>query len=105
MLCNKLRQRHTRAHAEYHVIHRDLKTDSWFMCALYIVKDGRYAAAYRKLRQTGFKLSWMDRLGYVAGAKPKQTRHKFSCPKCGLNAWAKPDAKLLCGTCQKAMRS
>jgi SprT-like family len=29
----------------------------------------------------------------------QQTRAKFSCPNCGLNAWAKPDAQLLCHRC------
>ena len=29
----------------------------------------------------------------------QQTRAKFSCPICGLNAWAKPDAQLLCQRC------
>jgi hypothetical protein len=26
-------------------------------------------------------------------------RDKFTCPKCGLNAWAKPSAALICGVC------
>ncbi|KZH57139.1 hypothetical protein AWG49_23830 [Escherichia coli] len=28
------------------------------------------------------------------------TRMKFTCPECGLNAWAKPSAVLLCGECR-----
>ena len=24
---------------------------------------------------------------------------KFTCPTCGLNAWAKPDAHFICGKC------
>lgn len=27
------------------------------------------------------------------------TREKFTCSSCGLNAWAKPSAKLVCGEC------
>ncbi|EGH3654115.1 sprT domain-containing protein, partial [Salmonella enterica] len=27
------------------------------------------------------------------------TRTKFTCPGCGLNAWAKPSANLICGEC------
>lgn len=27
------------------------------------------------------------------------TRTKFTCPGCGLNAWAKPSASLVCGEC------
>lgn len=30
-------------------------------------------------------------------------REKFSCPQCGLNAWAKPSAYLICGSCNKKM--
>src|SRR3989442_2485661 len=29
----------------------------------------------------------------------KPDRMKFTCPLCGQNAWAKPDAQVLCGAC------
>jgi ribosomal protein S27AE len=29
----------------------------------------------------------------------KASKTKFSCPECGQNAWAKPDASLICGNC------
>lgn len=31
------------------------------------------------------------------------TRTKFTCPDCGLNAWAKPAASLICGDCDVAL--
>lgn len=31
------------------------------------------------------------------------TRAKFSCPDCGLNAWAKPTANLVCGDCDSPL--
>ncbi len=31
--------------------------------------------------------------------KGAATRTKFTCPECGLNAWAKPTASLICGDC------
>ena len=34
----------------------------------------------------------------VASAK-KSSKMKFTCPECGQNAWAKPDALLICGEC------
>lgn len=34
----------------------------------------------------------------VAGTRGRN-KQKFSCPKCGQNAWAKPSAKLVCGEC------
>ncbi|OCG40849.1 hypothetical protein [Gilliamella sp. Bif1-4] len=33
------------------------------------------------------------------------TRDKFTCPDCGLNAWAKPTANLICGDCNKRMEN
>lgn len=35
--------------------------------------------------------------------RAKGTRSKFCCISCGLNAWAKPTALLICGTCNKTM--
>jgi hypothetical protein len=31
------------------------------------------------------------------------SKTKFSCPVCEANAWAKPDAKLICGECHEPM--
>jgi hypothetical protein len=36
-------------------------------------------------------------------AKKNASKTKFECPQCGLNAWAKPDARLLCGDCAELM--
>jgi hypothetical protein len=34
------------------------------------------------------------------GAKAKQAnKTKYTCPECGQNAWAKPNALLICGAC------
>lgn len=35
--------------------------------------------------------------------KETGTRTKFTCPTCGLNAWAKPSASLVCGDCNCAL--
>ena len=37
--------------------------------------------------------------------KGKNTREKFTCPQCGLNAWAKPTAHLICGECNKKLEN
>ena len=63
----------------------------------YIIPEGRYAKAYAKLAATGFQLHWQS-IPAVAGAK-KSSKTKFTCPECGQNAWAKPDALLICGEC------
>lgn len=36
-------------------------------------------------------------------AKSTGTRSKFTCPDCGLNAWAKHTARLICGDCNKIL--
>jgi len=36
-------------------------------------------------------------------SRPKSGRLKFTCAGCGLNAWAKPSALLVCGTCRSSM--
>jgi ribosomal protein S27AE len=47
----------------------------------------------------GFRFSWQARP--AAAEAKKSTRAKFTCAACGQNAWAKPDARLLCGICHE----
>jgi len=35
--------------------------------------------------------------------KKSGVKHKYTCAKCGLNAWAKPDASLMCGDCDRKL--
>ena len=63
----------------------------------YIIPEGPYAKAYARLK--AFQLHWQSApQGDQAKAK-KASKTKFTCPECGQNAWAKPDALLICGTC------
>lgn len=39
------------------------------------------------------------REGVTRVARRTQTRTKFTCPNCGLNAWAKPEAVMDCHSC------
>jgi hypothetical protein len=67
----------------------------------YIIPQGPYAQAYARLKAKGFQLHWQsapDQGGKQAKAK-KASKTKFTCPECGQNAWAKPDAVLICGAC------
>ena len=65
----------------------------------YIIPAGAYAKAYAKLEAKGFQLHWQSApQGQQAKAK-KASKTKFTCPECGQNAWAKPDALLGCGNC------
>lgn len=48
----------------------------------------------------------MKKPGYEISRNGKrQTRARLICPKCGLKAWAKPTARLLCITCKKVMKA
>jgi len=65
----------------------------------YIIPGGPYARAYAQLKARGLQLHWQSAPeGNEAKAK-KASKTKFTCPECGQNAWAKPDALLVCGLC------
>jgi len=63
----------------------------------YIVKGGRFQVACRELLKSGFALHWQSR--DRTKEKAPNSKVKFSCPTCMQNAWAKPEAKLICGVC------
>lgn len=66
----------------------------------YIVDGGPYAVAVAKLLGTGFVLNWKSTEPIPAQRVAKAaSKTKYSCPDCGLNAWAKPDQQLICGEC------
>jgi hypothetical protein len=62
----------------------------------YIIPDGRYSQVFAKLEARGFQLHWQS--SELTKTK-KTSKNKFTCPNCEQNAWAKPDAKLICGNC------
>jgi hypothetical protein len=64
-----------------------------------IIPEGRYAQAYAKLAATGFQLHWQSIPATEQARGKKSSKTKFTCSECGLNAWAKPDALLICGEC------
>ncbi len=66
----------------------------------FVVKGGPYALAYAKLSKQGLKLRWESPAPPMATTKAKAgSKTKYTCPECGQNAWAKPDALLICGDC------
>ncbi|WP_422932178.1 SprT-like domain-containing protein [Singulisphaera sp. PoT] len=64
----------------------------------------RSCAAYLK---TGPAILYHDRAGDEVVARTRKTKAasktKYTCPECGLNAWAKPEARLICGECHQPM--
>jgi hypothetical protein len=69
----------------------------------YILPGGPYAKAYGKLKTTGFQLHWESAAPEGKQGKQRKAKRasktKYTCPECGQNAWAKPDAVLICGEC------
>lgn len=76
-----------------------------------IVPDGPFDRAVRKLLGKGFAITWTERpqmepapSGENAGEEEGETpepksgkRVKYVCPECDLKAWAKHEARLVCG--------
>ena len=65
----------------------------------YILPAGPYAAAYAKLETAGFELHWQSAQPTKEGERSRRSKTKFTCPECGQNAWARPDAMLGCYAC------
>lgn len=73
----------------------------------FIIDGGAFDRACAALLATGFRINWHDHVKpEVPAAEPgaaKTDRIKFSCPSCGLNAWAKPTAQITCTDCRRPM--
>lgn len=67
----------------------------------YIVAGGPFQIAAQELLATSFALQWQSPSS--GQQEKKQTRTKYSCGGCGLSAWAKPDAHLVCGDCAQTL--
>jgi len=71
-----------------------------------IVPDGLFALTCRELLAGGVKLEWQSRENPPGGrGKVNNSKTKYTCLQCGLNAWAKPGARLVCGECQLQLTS
>ncbi len=73
----------------------------------YIEEEGAFARACTKYLKTGAAVLYQDRAGEGEQATRKKkaaSKTKYTCPGCGLNAWAKPAAALICGDCDQEMQ-
>jgi SprT-like family len=71
-----------------------------------IEENGHFARAVSKLLAEHPAILYHDRSENDAARKKKTaSKTKYTCPGCGLNAWAKPEAPLVCGTCQEPMQA
>lgn len=74
----------------------------------YVEPGGRFEASCKALIDTGFVLPWLALTTSDASekkrAKKAASKTKYTCPSCEANAWAKPDASLVCGDCMEHMQ-
>ena len=77
-----------------------------------IIPGGHFDEAADRLLSTGFHLNWQSAVVVppnTSGALTLQTgeqnrnKAKYTCPNCDQNAWAKPNARLICGFCNEKM--
>jgi hypothetical protein len=72
----------------------------------YIIENGPFLPVCRTFLEN-YRLTWESAginlsasgTGTQSTISKMQTRSKFTCPNCGLNAWAKPDALMDCHSC------
>jgi len=74
----------------------------------YIEPGGRFAEACAELIGQGFTALYVELWTEGdAARRKKKTASKtcYTCPSCGLNAWAKPQVALICGDCDEALEA
>jgi hypothetical protein len=74
-----------------------------------IEQGGRFERACITYLAAGDAFLYHDRAGDDEAAKTRKkkaaSKSKFTCPACDLNAWAKPEAFLVCGDCGEPMEA
>lgn len=68
----------------------------------YIVPGGAFDRAADELIAKGFAIAFVERNSKAAdrvARKKRESKTRYSCPKCGLIARAKPNVHIICGTC------
>jgi hypothetical protein len=69
-----------------------------------IVRDGWFDRVCAKLLAKGVLIDYVEAWSEGGKAKAaKKLKVKYSCPECGVNCWAKPDCRFVCGECDLAM--
>jgi len=72
----------------------------------YIIAGGAFDQWFQKWESLGLKLQWQSfsDIEKEKGKKKTVSKVKYTCPDCNQNAWAKPNAKLVCGNCEEIMK-
>jgi predicted SprT family Zn-dependent metalloprotease len=71
-----------------------------------IEQDGRFEQSCTAFLASGTAFLYHDRAGDGEAAARRQkaaSKTKYTCPTCCQNAWARPDARLLCGDCHETL--
>lgn len=73
----------------------------------YIEQGGSFARVCARLLAEQPAMLYHDQASEDAGARRRKaaSKTKYTCPSCELNAWAKPDVRLICGDCGEQMQA
>jgi hypothetical protein len=75
----------------------------------YIEPGGRYQVAFAELDAAGCDDLYVELWSDAEARKKRQakaaSKTRFTCPSCGLKAWAKSAARLMCGECEVPMEA
>jgi hypothetical protein len=69
----------------------------------YTVQGGPFERTCKDLLGTGFTLDYVD-IWPQTDRKKAESKTRYTCPGCGLNAWGKPALHLICGECRQVLR-
>jgi hypothetical protein len=67
----------------------------------YIIPGGLFEQSAQKLLANSFCLNWQSVEFRSSNHKRTESKIKYTCPECSLNAWGKPGLILLCGLCSE----
>jgi hypothetical protein len=72
----------------------------------YVVAGGPFERACGELLAGGIRVEWQSVEGESEAARRSRlSMTRYTCPGCGLNAWAKPGVHLVCGRCWERMEA
>lgn len=72
----------------------------------YIQPGGPFDRTATELMKSGFAVRYVELWSDPEARRKKAaSKTRYTCPTCGLNAWAKPEINLVCGDCGERMEA
>jgi hypothetical protein len=71
----------------------------------HVIRGREFDRAANKLIADGFKSNWASFNNGPGATDKKKNKIKYTCPLCGQNAWAKPEAKFICCECENPLEA